>query len=138
VRTEERYARMRARERVAEVYEKGVVPQDRMSVEAALASYRVGSVPFVAVLEALATLYDDRASYLETLAAHGQLRAGLEAASLSPDAALAAPATGGRLGAGGGLSRRGRMPVAGGSGMDGASAAAPPGASVGGGDAGTR
>ncbi|MGH9392106.1 MAG: TolC family protein, partial [Vicinamibacteria bacterium] len=46
-RTEQRHAQMEARERIAALYEEGIIPQDRLSVAAALASYRSGSVPFV-------------------------------------------------------------------------------------------
>ena len=60
-RTEERFTRLRSTERILDLYAKGIVPQDRMAIEAALANYQSGRVPFVAVLESLQTLYADRA-----------------------------------------------------------------------------
>jgi hypothetical protein len=57
-------------------------------VEAADANYQAGKVPFVAVLEALATLYGDRSTYLRVLAGHQRIRASLEEASLEPTADL--------------------------------------------------
>jgi len=120
-RTQERMAQLRAAERIAEVYDQGVIPQDRMSVEAAVANYQTGKVPFVAVLEALTTLYNDRATHLGVLADHGRIRASLEEASLeatsgmSPSGASGMRAVGGRsLGMSGGF-------APGGSGSTGAS-----------------
>jgi outer membrane protein TolC len=81
-RTQQRLARMRATAKVAELYARGIVRQDQMSVESALASYQAGKVPFIAVLEALVTLYNDRATHLRLIAGYESLRAGLEEASL--------------------------------------------------------
>ena len=88
-RNQERLARLRATERTVRLYESGIVPQDRMSVESAVASYQVGKVPFVAVLEALTTLYRDRVTLKRLLARHAQLRAGLAEMSLDEAPALA-------------------------------------------------
>jgi hypothetical protein len=60
-----------------------------MSVESAVASYQAGRVPFVAVLEALTTLYEDRVALKRLLARHAQLRVGLEEMSLDEAPALA-------------------------------------------------
>ena len=49
-RTQERLIQLKTTERVATLYGEGIVPQDRMSVEAALANYQTGKVPFIAVL----------------------------------------------------------------------------------------
>jgi outer membrane protein TolC len=84
-RTEQRLAQLDARERIAALYEEGIIPQDRLSVEAALASYRAGAVPFVTVLEALSRLYLDRATMVGNVSDHEAIRAQLEAASLSDD-----------------------------------------------------
>ncbi len=81
-RTRARLTRLRALEQQARLYGDGIVPQDRMSVEAALASYQAGKVPFLAVLEALTTLYDDRGAQLELLAEHAGTRAALHEALL--------------------------------------------------------
>jgi outer membrane protein TolC len=92
LRNQERLARLAAAERQASLYSDGLVPQAQMSVDAALASYRAGRVPFVAVLEALNSLYADRAARLAVLARHAQLRAALEEISLDDGAAMAVPA----------------------------------------------
>lgn len=81
-RTQERLARLTALEQMAALYESGVVPQDRIAVEAALAGYQSGRAPFVSVLAALGTLYSDRGAVAQLHAAHGQLRATIEEASL--------------------------------------------------------
>jgi outer membrane protein TolC len=96
-RTEERYAQTRTLERSANLIENGIIPQGRLAVEAALASYRVGRAPFLSVLEALVTLASDQASLVRTIAAHARARASLEEASLesaeagSPGASAASP-----------------------------------------------
>ncbi len=92
-RTQERVAQIQATERIATLYRDGIIPQGQMSVEAAIASYQAGKVPFVAVLEALATLYGDRVTHLRLLAGHERIRAGLEEASL--EATTEMPAGGG-------------------------------------------
>jgi outer membrane protein TolC len=110
-RTEQRLAEIRSAERIAVLYESGIIPQDRMSVEAAIASYQAGKVPFVAVLEALGTLYDDRSTHLRLVAGHARARASLEEASLEPTADL--PGVEARPGAGAGA------PMGGGAGASG-------------------
>ncbi len=85
-RTEERLTRLRSTERIIDIYRKGIVPQDRMSMEAAIANYQSGKVPFIAVLEALQTLYGDRTSLARLGAAHARLLASLEEASLEAGA----------------------------------------------------
>jgi outer membrane protein TolC len=102
-RTQERLIQLKTTERVATLYGEGIVPQDRMSVEAALANYQTGKVPFIAVLEALTTLYNDRATHLRLLASHEQTVASLEEASLEPTSSMAAAGAGG-MGAVGGSS----------------------------------
>ncbi len=88
-RTQERLARLLAVEKITALYESGVVPQDRIAVEASLAGYQSGRAPFVSVLAAQGALYADRAVLAQLHAAHGQLRATLEEASL--DAAAEMP-----------------------------------------------
>jgi outer membrane protein TolC len=92
-RTQERLLQLQAAERLALLYRDGIIPQGQMSVEAAIASYQAGKVPFVAVLEALATLYGDRVRHLRILAGHERIRARLEEASL--EAASDMPEVGG-------------------------------------------
>lgn len=94
-RTEERLAQLQTAETLARLYGEGIVPQDQMSVEAAVANYQAGKVPFVAVLEALATLYGDRSTHLRVLAGHQRIHASLEEASLDPTSDLP---TGGAMG----------------------------------------
>lgn len=59
-RTRERFANLDSNLRVAKLYHEGILPLDQLSLEAAIASYRTGKVPFVTVLEALNALYADR------------------------------------------------------------------------------
>ena len=67
-----------------------------MSVEAAIANYQTGKVPFVAVLEALTTLYSDRATHLRvSWPTTRASRASLEEASLE---ATSEHGAGGRAG----------------------------------------
>ncbi len=100
-RTQERLTQLKTTERVATLYGEGIVPQDRMSVEAAIANYETGKVPFIAVLEALTTLYNDRAKHLQLLASHEQTLASLEEASLEPAAAMAPSGASGMAAVGG-------------------------------------
>ena len=86
-RTEERLAQLRSAESLVTLYEKGIVPQDQMSVEAAIASYQAGKLPFLTVLEALVTLYGDRTTQLQLVAAHAKTRASVEEASLDATSA---------------------------------------------------
>ncbi len=81
-RVQERLAQLEATEKIATLYGEGIVPQDRMSVDAALANYQTGKVPFITVLEALTTLYNDRTTHVGLLANHERIRASLEEASL--------------------------------------------------------
>jgi outer membrane protein TolC len=110
-RTQERLAQLRAAEQIAELFAKGIIPQDRLSFESGLAGYQVGKIPFIAVLEALATLYGDRASQLRLLADHARGRASLEEGSLEAGPAMLFGAEGalgpapGSLGSGGAMSR---------------------------------
>ncbi len=104
LRTQERVAQIQNTEHIADLYSQRLIPQDRLSVDAALSNYQVGTVPFVAVLEALSTLYSDRSTYLGLLARHEVLRADLEEASLEPSTtgmAAGAAAPQGAMGAAG-------------------------------------
>jgi outer membrane protein TolC len=107
-RTRERYTRAKAIEKLIALYDGGIVPQNRMTVEATLTSYQAGKVPFVSVLEAMAALYADRWARAGLVADHAKLRASLREASLdaggemsgaaaSAPAAVPAGTTGGML-----------------------------------------
>ena len=89
-RTQERLAQLDAAGRISTLYTEGVIPQDRMSVEAAVANYQSGRVPFVTVLEAIATMYADRAGHARVLAASQATAAALEEASLEATSGLPA------------------------------------------------
>jgi outer membrane protein TolC len=101
-RTAERLSQLATTERIIRLYDEGVIPQGRMSVDAAVANYQSGKVPFIAVLEALTSLYNDRATHLGLLANHERIRASLEEASLEDTSSLAATSFATRqIGAGG-------------------------------------
>jgi outer membrane protein, heavy metal efflux system len=87
-RTQERLTQLKTTEKIATLYGEGIVPQDRMSVDAALASYQTGKAPFIAVLEAITTLYNDRVTHLRLLATHEQTLASLEEASLDESTSM--------------------------------------------------
>jgi len=110
LRTEERLAQLAAAQKIALLYGEGIVPQGRMSVEAAIASYQSARVPFITVLESLRTLYGDRATLVRALAGQSRIRASLDEASLeatsdlvmAPAAEASAPVAGGAAASGGG------------------------------------
>jgi outer membrane protein TolC len=91
-RTNERFTRAKAAEQIVALYDGGVVPQDQMTVEAAVANYQSGKVPFVSVLEAMTALYADRWTRAGLVADHARLLASLREASLdsTPDMTTAA------------------------------------------------
>jgi outer membrane protein TolC len=88
-RTQERLTQLKTSERIATLYDQGILPQDRMSLEAAIANYQTGALPFIAVLEALTTLYIDGATHLRLVANHSVTIVNLEEASLEPSPAMA-------------------------------------------------
>jgi outer membrane protein TolC len=88
-RTQERLTQLKTSEKIATLYDQGILPQDRMSVEAAIANYQTGSVPFIAVLEALTTFYIDGATHLRVVANHSYTIVNLEEAGLEPSSAMA-------------------------------------------------
>jgi hypothetical protein len=83
-------------------------------VEAAIANYQSSRLPFIAVLEALQTLFGDRASLARLTADHARLVANLEEASLESTTDMAGASSGSALSlaspgsadAGGGMSGR--------------------------------
>jgi outer membrane protein TolC len=76
-RTEERLIRIRQLGDESRLDSEALLVQNRLAVDAALASYRTGAVPFVTVLEALNTSFTDRrgavARLAELLRAHADL-----------------------------------------------------------------
>jgi cobalt-zinc-cadmium efflux system outer membrane protein len=96
LRTQERLVQVESARRLGALYAEGIVPQGQMAVEAAVASYQAGKVPFLTVLEALATLYGDRSTQVRLQAGHARALASLEEAGLQPtsDVVVAAAAGG--------------------------------------------
>jgi cobalt-zinc-cadmium efflux system outer membrane protein len=94
-RTEERLIRLEQLAAEAKLDAEGVLVQDRLSVDAALASYRTGAVPFVTVLEALGTYFIDRRAAVSRLAGFIRAEADLRELSLGRGATAAmAPSPG--------------------------------------------
>jgi outer membrane protein, heavy metal efflux system len=89
--TEERLIRLTQLTQEARLDTEGILVQDQLSVDAALASYRTGSVPFVTVLEALGTYFGDRRAALGRLASLIRAQADLE--EFSPERSPQAPMT---------------------------------------------
>ena len=87
--TERAYGGMSVALRRADSYAHGILVQDQFAVEAAMVSYRTGSVPFVSVLEAHATQFADQRSLFELLADAVSKEASLY--EFSPGDADAAP-----------------------------------------------
>ena len=82
LRTRERAAQLDAALRIAALYRDKVLPLDDLSLESALASYQAGKVPFLTVLDALRTLYGDRAIYATRLADSAKWRVAIDEAAL--------------------------------------------------------
>ncbi len=91
--TEERLIRLEQLAAEARFDAEGVLVQDRLAVESALASYRTGAVPFVTVLEALGTLFTDRRAAIARLAGFLRAEADLREFSLERGAAVRASST---------------------------------------------
>lgn len=100
LRTRERSAQLDAALRIATLYRDKILPLDDLSLESALASYQSGKVPFITVLDALNTLYSDRAIYSGRLAESAKWRVAIDEASLQPTAMSGAPSMGGSSGSG--------------------------------------
>lgn len=92
-RTRERYENLLAAIRVAKLYRDGVLAIDQLSLESALASYRTARVPFVTVLDALNTLYADRATYLSRIAESEKWRVAIDEADLAATSAMTGPSS---------------------------------------------
>jgi outer membrane protein TolC len=67
-RTEERRLEMSQLAEEAAIDTSGILVQDRLALEAALASYRTGTASFLSVLEALSTYFQDRRRAVNRLA----------------------------------------------------------------------
>lgn len=91
--TRQRFQNLEAALRVARLYREGVIPTDQLSLESAVASYRTGSVPFVTVLDALNSLYADRALLLTRLSEAEKWRVAIDEGELQATAAMTPVAT---------------------------------------------
>jgi len=91
LRTRERAAQLAAALRIAALYRDKVLPLDDLSLESALSSYQAGKLPFITVLDALNTLYSDRAIYAGRLAESAKWRVAIDEASLQSTAMSGAP-----------------------------------------------
>ncbi len=100
LRTRERAAQLDAALRIAALYRDKVLPLDELSLESALASYQAGKLPFISILDALNTLYSDRAIYAGRLAESAKWRVAIDEASLQATAMSSAPAMGGTAASG--------------------------------------
>ena len=87
--TEERLIRLNQLAQEARLDAEGILVQDQLSVDAALASYRTGTVPFVTVLEAIGTYFGDRRAALGRLA--NLIRALADLEEFSPERSSQAP-----------------------------------------------
>jgi len=98
LRTRERAAQLDAALEIAALYRDKVLPLDELSLESALASYQAGKLPFISILDALNTLYSDRAIYAGRLAESAKWRVAIDEASLQATAMSGAPSIGGGMG----------------------------------------
>ncbi len=92
--TDERLIRLRQLAREAALDADGILVQDQLSLDSALASYRTGGVPFVTVLEALSTLFTDRRAAAARLAEYMKAEADLREFSLESGRAASMTAPG--------------------------------------------
>jgi len=83
---EQRLALLQAAEQIEVTYREGLLPQDQVAVESALAGYRTGGVTQSGVLEPMVTLLEDRTDYLRLLGNYAAERTRLEEVSLEPAA----------------------------------------------------
>jgi cobalt-zinc-cadmium efflux system outer membrane protein len=88
LRTEERVVRARAIEETSRLYSEGLVPQDRLAWESALAAYETGRGTFTAVLDTVAALFSDREAELRLQADHQIVMAALAEGSLESTASM--------------------------------------------------
>ncbi len=72
-------AQLERTDSLVELYETGIIPQARQSLESALASYGVGKLDFETTLNSAAKLYDYERNYYGMLAEHQMSVARLEA-----------------------------------------------------------
>lgn len=81
---EEAYQQVRESERAVKLYDETILPAARKNVEAAVAAYTTGKIPFLSLLEAQRSLVSLRERYYETKADVLRRRAALERAVGGP------------------------------------------------------
>jgi len=72
-------AQMERREKLAELYKTGIIPQAEQSLESATIGYRVNKVDFLTLQDSRLTLFNYEREYYESLAEYQMRRAQLEA-----------------------------------------------------------
>lgn len=72
------YLQATTSERLLALYEGTIVPQDTLTLEATAASYQVGAIEFLSVVDGLLKLVDDELAYYEHLANYQKALAQLE------------------------------------------------------------
>ena len=123
LRTIERHTALASLLEALEVYRHGLLVQSDATVRSTLSQYRVGKVPFAAVLEVMRGLVGDEGGYLTTLADAERLLIGLREVNLQPPG-VTRPGTAGR-GTVPGSAVAGAPPTSSGAGAAAASASAP-------------
>lgn len=82
----QRLALMEATEQLEVTYREGLLPQDQIAFESALAGYRIGQGEQGSVFEPMVALLEDRIDHLRLLASYAAERIRLEEVSLEPPA----------------------------------------------------
>lgn len=80
IRTRDRAASLEAATKTAVLYNEKLLPLDEISMQSALSGYQSGKLPFVAVLDALHMLHDDRVAHMAHVADAAKWRAAIEEA----------------------------------------------------------
>ncbi len=74
----ENYLNARTAEKLMSLYQKGIIPQSRLSLESAISGYQVGTVDFLTLLDNLVTLFSFELEYHSQLADHEKALARIE------------------------------------------------------------
>lgn len=74
----ESYVNAAAAERLMNLYEKGIIPQSRLSLESALTGYQTGSVDFLTLLDSMMSLFSFELEYYNQLADYEKAVARIE------------------------------------------------------------
>jgi outer membrane protein TolC len=83
----EAYRTARRAERLLQLYDQGILKQERLSLDSALAQYQVGRVDFLTLITSWRRLLEDQLMYRQELAEHEKALASLSLhVTLSPQA----------------------------------------------------